>query len=409
MSTQQIETYRLPLEPEEVGGELLDILSRGLYSDARDAIREYAQNGVDAGASVIWVTVNGPRVVIRDDGSGMSKETLQKSRRLGISDKNAVDNVGFRGIGVYSAFGMCESLSITTRQTEMETQESIRFNFGDMRRILERDRTSEQRGGIALAELLSEHIQFASELYTGNRDGGDGRGQFTVVTLEGVMPEYRAQLSDLASLSSYLLNTLPVAFPEKAYGPKVNVWLRDHLGLNPVRVLLRIGDEPESEVEPPIVNEVEEDPNFEWIENAEGEHTAFVWYVLSNTGARISLPSGVDEGSGSSGFLLKSKGFTLGNRLLLKPKWPPQGGRTLYHHYSGEVHIVEQANVYPNAARNDLESSPEKQTLDNRLFQCFDELNRRADLHRGIKGPIFTEASIGQGLECKESRKRLKT
>ena len=89
MATQQAETYRLALEPEEVGGELLDILSRGLYSDARDAIREYAQNGVDAGASTIRVTVNGPRVVIRDDGAGMDKETLQKSRRFGISEKNA--------------------------------------------------------------------------------------------------------------------------------------------------------------------------------------------------------------------------------------------------------------------------------------------------------------------------------
>ena len=404
MVTQQADTYKLHLAPEEVGGELLDILSRGLYSDARDAIREYAQNGVDAGASVIRVTVDGPRVVIRDDGTGMGKETLQKSRRLGISDKNAADHVGFRGIGVYSAFGMCESLTITSRQLGMDTQESIKFNFGEMRRILERDRRSEQRGAIALSELLFEHIEFTSATYGGNPERESELGHFTVVTLEGVLPEYRAQLSDLSSLSSYLLNTLPVAFPEEFYGPTVNGWLRTHVKLNPVRVILRVGNEPEAEVLPPIVFEVHDEASFEWVENTEGKHAAFIWYVLSNTGTRISLPAGVDEGSGSSGFLLKVKGFTLGNRLLIKPKWPPQGGRTLYHHYSGEVHVVEHANVFPNAARNDLESSPEKQALENILFQRFDLLNRKADLHRGINRTRSRMQGITQTAENLRNR-----
>lgn len=404
MATQQAETYRLALEPEEVGGELLDILSRGLYSDARDAIREYAQNGVDAGASTIRVTVNGPRVVIRDDGAGMDKETLQKSRRFGISEKNAADYVGFRGIGVYSAFGMCESLNITTRQVGMETQESIRFNFGDMRRILERDRTSGQRAAIALTELLFEHIQFSSEVYTGDRDRDNERGHFTVVTLEGVLPEYRAQLSDFFSLASYLLNTLPVAFPEEAYGPTVNKLLRKHVGLNPVKVFLRIGNEPEEEVRPAIVNEVEQDAHCEWVTNSKDEHTAFIWYVLSDSGSRITLPTGLDEGSGPSGFLLKLKGFTLGNRLLLRPHWPPQGGRTLYHHYSGEVHLVEKANVYPNAARNDLESGPEKQAFETSIFTCFDGLNRKADLHRVINGTRSRIRGISETAENLKNR-----
>ena len=404
MASQQAETYRLALEPEGVGGELLDILSRGLYSDARDAIREYAQNGVDAGASTIRITVSGPRVVIRDDGSGMDKETLQKSRRFGISDKTAADHVGFRGIGVYSAFGMCESLTITTRQVGMETLESIRFNFGDMRRILERDRTSGKRAAIALTELLFEHVQFTSEVYTGDRDRDDERGHFTVVTLEGVMPEYRSQLSDFFSLASYLLSTLPVAFPEEAYGLTVNKLLRKHVGLNPVKVFLRIGNEPEEEVRPTIVNEVEEDTHYEWVTNSKGEHTAFVWYVLSDSTSRITSPAGLDEGSGPSGFLLKLKGFTLGNRLLLRQHWPPAGGRTLYHHYSGEVHLVEKANVYPNAARNDLESSPDKQAFEAAIFVCFDRLNRKADLHRVINGTRSRIRGVSETAENLKNR-----
>ena len=56
MVRQRRLSRKIALEPWEVGGELLDILSRGLYSDAKDAIREYIQNGVDAEASTVMVT-----------------------------------------------------------------------------------------------------------------------------------------------------------------------------------------------------------------------------------------------------------------------------------------------------------------------------------------------------------------
>ena len=118
---------KVPLEPWEIGGELLDILSRGLYSDARDVIREYAQNGIDANASHILVTVAGPQVVIRDDGVGMDWETIRKARRFGLSEKNSRDNVGFRGIGLYSAFGMCEILSITSHPAESAKEYTVQF------------------------------------------------------------------------------------------------------------------------------------------------------------------------------------------------------------------------------------------------------------------------------------------
>ena len=159
---------KLPLEPWEVGGELLDILSRGLYSDARDAIREYAQNGIDATASQISITVNGPRVVVRDDGLGMDWPTLRRARRFGMSDKNSRENVGFRGIGLYAAFGMCESLEISTHPKGSAEIFTLVFDFGPMRRILESDRAGDKRAGVALSDLLFEYARFSKEPYPAN-------------------------------------------------------------------------------------------------------------------------------------------------------------------------------------------------------------------------------------------------
>ena len=206
---------------------------------------------------------------------------------------------------------------------------------------------------------------------------------FTMVNLDGVGQEYRSQLSDASALNSYLLRTLPIAFPEQAYGTAVNKWLGKKVGINPVRVVLRIGQEPEAELSPVIAWDVRE-PEFGRLNDKGGNPIALLWHAVSTTGNRISGFDGEDESSGTSGFLLRSKGFTLGNRLTLKPLWPAVGGRTLYHHYTGELHVLARANVFPNAARDDLEPSEHKQWLVSQLENYFYTLNRSADLHRTI-------------------------
>ena len=368
--------HKVALEPWEVGGELLDILSRGLYSDVKDAVREYVQNGVDAEASKVLITVSGPRVTIRDDGTGMDYETLRRARRFGVSDKRPKVHVGYRGIGMYAAFGMCETLQVSTRRAGMEELFHLQLNFGQMRQTLETARTAQQRIDVALANLLYEHATFHSEIYTGLQSD-----HFTIITLQGIGSEYRAQINDIGALSTYLLRTIPVAFPEEGYGPTVNDWLKEYGGISPVTVALRVGNEPEIAIQPQVVPQVES-PAYEWLEGAEGKPLAFMWYALTTEGSRIPSISG--EAEGPSGYLLKLKGFTLGDRSLLKHLWPAVGGRTLYHHYTGEIHVLEASHVYPNAARNNLETGPHTQILLKHFSDLFRDLNGRANLAREI-------------------------
>ena len=379
MTVQNQVTETIPMEAWEVGAELLEILSTGLYSDARDAIREYAQNGIDAGATTILVTVDGPRVVVRDDGTGMDQDTLVKARRFGMSEKTSLLHVGYRGIGVYSAFGMCDTLTITTKQEGEGVLISLQFDFGRMRQLLERDRAADKREEIPLVDVITRYTKTGRRPYPADRIDE----HFTVVNLDGVGQEYRSQLSDSSGLNSYLMRTLPIAFPEQAYGKAVNEWLGKKVGVNPVRVVLRIGQEPETELSLAIAGDVRE-PEFGRLYDKGGDPIALLWHAVSTTGNRISGFDGEDESSGTSGFLLRSKGFTLGNRLTLKPLWPAVGGRTLYHHYTGELHVLARANVYPNAARDDLEPSEHKQWLVSQLENYFYTLNRSADVHRAV-------------------------
>ena len=395
MTQNELQTRRVQLESWEVGGELLDILSRGLYSDAKDALREYVQNGVDAEAEHILITIDGSQAVIRDDGQGMNEEEVRVARRFGMSEKSPREMVGYRGIGIYSAFGICEEMTITSRQAGMENLVGWTFQFGEMRRLLEADKASDARHGIGLPDLMYQYSELFVEPYYGDVDD-----HFTVVEVDGLGEEYRAQLNNAAEVNDYLLNTIPVAFPKDDYGHTVNGWLKEKVDLNPVRITLRIADESEIEVHPPVAQEVYS-PESDWIKAPDGTALAFVWYALSTNGRQLPM----HEGSGVSGFLLKVKGFTLGDRLALKGLWPAVGGGTLYHHYTGEVHILATDQIYPNAARNDLESSPARQLFVKQAEDFFYPLSRKARAMQAMTRAVRLLEGIDHTIEQLQEQK----
>src|SRR5207248_11166954 len=41
----------------DIGGEIISILTKGMYTDPKDALREYVQNGVDANSDKITIKI----------------------------------------------------------------------------------------------------------------------------------------------------------------------------------------------------------------------------------------------------------------------------------------------------------------------------------------------------------------
>src|SRR5574341_897033 len=79
---------KIPIQKEDIGGELLEILSKGLYTNPLDSIREYIQNAVDGQASRVTVKITGNSVWIHDNGDGMNLEELIQARQFGVSRKS---------------------------------------------------------------------------------------------------------------------------------------------------------------------------------------------------------------------------------------------------------------------------------------------------------------------------------
>ena len=120
----------------DIGAEIISCLTKGMYPDPRDALREYVQNGIDAEASSISIKIRGDSVVVEDDGTGMDIDAMRRAVRIGISDKTPNIDVGFRGIGIYSAFHLCDRLHVYSKRKNSQTPHVLAFNFRKMRDVL---------------------------------------------------------------------------------------------------------------------------------------------------------------------------------------------------------------------------------------------------------------------------------
>jgi HSP90 family molecular chaperone len=126
----------------DIGGEIISILTKGMYPDPRDAIREYIQNAIDAKSTSVSVKVRGSDVTIQDDGIGMNHDQLRKAVRVGVSDKNPSKDVGFMGIGIYSAFHLCDKLEILSSGSDT-IPNKLEMDFQGMKSLLKLQRTKD--------------------------------------------------------------------------------------------------------------------------------------------------------------------------------------------------------------------------------------------------------------------------
>ena len=90
---------KVSFKKEDIGGELLPILTTGLYRNKLDTLREYVQNAIDANCAHIELSIDPDTIMVADDGVGMTFDEAKTAIKLGISEKSPLKNVGFRGIG----------------------------------------------------------------------------------------------------------------------------------------------------------------------------------------------------------------------------------------------------------------------------------------------------------------------
>lgn len=346
-------TVSIPLPELGVGGELLNILSKGLYTNPLDAIREYVQNAIDANTDEVQIQITGNSVWVLDHGDGMDRDHILQAREFGVSRKSIEENVGFRGIGIYSGFDLCERLVIRSKPRYETVEHILEFHFGEMRRKLETARLDPVRPVISLSALLSNHTYYRYE------PSSNIETSFTLVQLEELSDNHIHKLSAVKEMKNYILNNLPVRFSsEFKFADEIEKELRKNVpGYKSARIVLKIENNPTVVVEKPSIPDVLE-PETGFIYDSKKNKLAYYWACLTSKNEAISSRGANYQNF--AGLVYKQKGFTIGNREHLQIHFTR---KQLYPWWTGEIYVISP-QVIPTSARDDFEAGPPKDSLE---------------------------------------------
>ena len=351
-----------------VGGDLLRLITAGMYDSPLILYREYLQNAADAiaaqGSGTVHVMIDRIRsqVAIRDDGTGLSpKEASRRLIDVGCSDKVRTLDRGFRGIGRLSALAFAEQVRFTTRTCATEPVTEVTWNGETLRD----------------SNLAQVDVATAIERCTTIRQllHGDWPERFFDVTIDRIHRHAASALLNEDDVRRYIGEVCPVplanAFPLASRIREFLTTHTDHLVLD-----VRVNDH-DSPVKRPFGKTIpltdKYNAAFERLEThvipaVDGdEPAAIVW--LAHTPYAGSIPRRV----GVRGLRARVGNIQIGSdrifeHLFLEPRF---NGWCV-----GEVHILDE-RVVPNGRRDYFEPSPHQRNLENHIGAIAHEISSR--------------------------------
>ncbi len=350
----------MKLNKFDFGAEIISILTKGMYPDPKDALREYIQNGVDAKAKHMTVKIRQDSIVIEDDGVGMSWEEMRKAVRVGVSNKTPSKDVGFMGIGLYSSYHLCNQLLIFSHTEDHEVNQ-ITIDFGGMKKIIEEQRLTRIRKEISgdeimdLQSILESHITISEK---GSLTVEDYPKRGTRIEISKLEPHFYTHLSNSALVATYLRNVVPLHFDKENfyYGELIENEIEEYCKKNnaeyeSIMLTLQIEGETVKLFKPYLDFDFSGDikliePKIFPIKLGK-EFFGVAWGCLNPERKKLTNKS-------IRGFVLKKQGFSIGNRENLVKYFPK--GNTFFDRYTGEI-IIINPQLLPNASRNELEYS----------------------------------------------------
>lgn len=200
------------------GGFVLETLTIGMYGEARNAIREYIQNGFDSvqraieelktlkpGEGLIEIEMAADRksLVIRDNGAGLPvKSAATILTRVGASGKSHRRNAGFRGIGRLAGIVFSNTVTFTTKAKGEREQTTVIFDGKAMRAAMAPGKGSTKSAQDLLKDTVKAH----------RSPSRDAAKQFFEVKLEG-FTDAPDECRSSKELYDFVSQVAPVPYP----------------------------------------------------------------------------------------------------------------------------------------------------------------------------------------------------
>ena len=312
------------------GSRLIETITSGLYDGNLNCIREYVQNSIDSNAKNIDIFFeNGRDLVIKDDGGGMSREELIHALGIGNSKKTG-ENIGWRGIGIWSGVPASERIVIITK-AKRNKKLRIEISNNLIRKAFQSDKDA--------LTILTDASGEIEELELGNDESFED-SHMTIIRLESILLSQRTFFST-KEITKYLSRVVPASFEASfSFAGEINAFLKKN-GVYFPDVKIRFQNKR--------VHRAPYSSEFFYPELVKNEFydksnnlIAVGWFLTAKQNKGLKWPNG--------GIFFKKKGFTIGDEYLIRNYCQCTYNQWQY----GEIHIVDD-QILENAARNSFE------------------------------------------------------
>lgn len=209
----------------KVASRIIDYLSSGLYHSPAACLKELINNSYDADAKkvLMFVKPDANRIIIEDDGVGISREDfvshferISESHKRDDGDRTASgrQKVGKIGIGFIAANEICDRMEIFSTKAGSKELMHVIINFAEMRRPIEERRVGDNEfikgdyeGEVLEASIEDHYTQIFLEDIRGEArnilTNANSKAKGKTLTLYGLDTDSAFDLLDSGKIKSW--------------------------------------------------------------------------------------------------------------------------------------------------------------------------------------------------------------
>lgn len=371
----------VPLENElEIGLNIIENITTGMYRDSRAIFREYIQNACDQidravesgllapgeGQVEIHIDSANRSICIEDNATGIPAAQFRSILySIGKSTKPLGEARGFRGIGHWCGVGYCAQLIFTAKAKGEPTESVMICDAETIRRLVN--------------EYNAHHaecsVNAALAAATSFRENRVGKKQIDAhyfrVELLGIR-DVHADLCCLQRVKDYLSFVAPVGYaPEFRFRAAIHQHALEIGRPIPEYNILIEGEHLRKKYTPSFTTSKGEDRisdvKFKDFRGANGELIAWLWFGISRFEGVLKKENAM------RGLRLRMRNIQIGDEDALQKLFREDRGQ---HYFVGEVFALDQALI-PNSQRDYFNDNEARQQFENRLSDFFNsELSR---------------------------------
>ena len=369
---------------EPIAGKfLLEILTKGMYSNPMHIYREYIQNSSDsidkaielgvlqmAEAEIhIFIDDKERNIVIGDNGLGIPLDLAKvKLMNVGASDKDGVTERGFRGIGRLGGLAYAEKVQFITSAVGDSAKTIMTCDCVRMQQLLQKsnNETSDIMETFKAISAFEEQPEEAEKHYF-------------EVRLLGVPKE--SGLLDEDSVTRYLAETAPIDFDSQQFSHARKI--REHFEgkgfpIPCYKILRGARRKPiykpysrsmsTGKQERTKTKDYVRDVEFIYHEASDGKPLYIGWLAITDF-------SGIISDESVRGIRFRKGNILVGNGTTFA-KFFPSEGHNANRMFAGEIHVLHDELV-PNSQRDDFEPSTVYNEMSKTLAEWAGTINKK--------------------------------